>query len=44
MLTRFKAVLFRIDETPEADIVGAVFVFALPLLVLAFGQLVDGGM
>lgn len=44
MLTRLKAGLDRLEAAPEADVIGAVVVFALPILMLALGQLIDGGM
>lgn len=44
MLSRLKAGLDRFDETREADVVGLIGVFALPLIVLFFGALFDGGM
>jgi hypothetical protein len=44
MLTRLRAGLDRFEAAPEADLIGAVTVFVLPLLMLALGQLFDGGM
>lgn len=44
MLTRLKAGLDRLGAAPEADVIGAVAVFALPILMLALGRLIDGGM
>lgn len=44
MLTRLKAGLDRLEAAPEADLIGAVAVFALPVLMLALGRLFDGGM
>ena len=44
MLPRLKAGLAR--PTPDVldDILGAVAVFALPVIMLAIGALLDGGM
>jgi hypothetical protein len=44
MLPRLKAGLDRFEDSPAAAIIGAALVFALPVLVLALGRLVDGGM
>lgn len=44
MLSHLKAGLDRLEDTPEADVIGAVVVFALPVLMLALGRLFDGGM
>lgn len=44
MLSRLKAGLDRFEETPEADVIGAVALFAFVFLVLALGRLFDGGM
>lgn len=44
MLHRLKAGLDRFEAAPEADLLAAVAVFALPVLMLALGRLFDGGM
>lgn len=44
MLTRLKAGLDRFEDGPEAAVIGAALLFALPILMLALGQLFDGGM
>jgi hypothetical protein len=44
MLPRLKAGLDRFEDTPAAAVIGAALVFALPVIVLAIGALVGGGM
>jgi len=44
MLSLLKAGLDRFDDTPAADIIGVVTLFAAPLTVLLIGCLIDGGM
>lgn len=44
MLSRLKAGLDRLNETRAADVIGLVGVFALPVIVLKVGALIDGGM
>jgi predicted benzoate:H+ symporter BenE len=44
MLAKLKAGLCRINETRGADVIGAALVFALPIVVLIIGTIVDGGM
>lgn len=44
MLSHLKAGLDRFEATREADVLGAIAVFALPLILLALGVLLDGGM
>jgi hypothetical protein len=44
MLAKLMAGLCRINETREADVIGAALVFALPIVVLIIGMIVDGGM
>lgn len=43
MLAKLKAGLDRFEGTREADVIGAVVVFALPILALVVGAIVDGG-
>lgn len=43
MLAKLKAGLDRFEDTREADVIGAVVVFALPILALVVGAIVDGG-
>jgi hypothetical protein len=44
MLPRLKAGLDRFEDSPAAAVIGAALVFALPVIVLAIGALVGGGM
>ena len=44
MLSLLKAGLDRFDDTPAADIIGVVILFAAPFAVLLIGCLIDGGM
>lgn len=44
MLAKLKAGLDRIEATREADLIGAAVVFALPILALFLGALIDGGL
>lgn len=44
MLAKLVAGLCRLEETREADVIGLVAVFSLPVVVLFIGRLADGGM
>jgi hypothetical protein len=44
MLLRLKAGLDRFEDSPTGALIGAAVVFVLPVLVLAIGALVDGGL
>lgn len=44
MLAKLKAGLCRFEETREADVIGVLAVFALPILMLCIGALLDGGL
>jgi len=43
-LRRLLAACRRLDRDEIDDVLGVIFVFALPVLVLALGALIDGGM
>jgi hypothetical protein len=43
-LRRILAACRRLDGGPMDDVLGAALVFALPVIVLAIGALIDGGM
>jgi hypothetical protein len=44
MLAKLKAGLDRLDEKRAADVIGAAFVFALPVLTLAVGAILHRGL
>jgi hypothetical protein len=44
MLAKLKAGLDRFEDTREADVIGLAAVFAIPVLVLVIGAMLDGGM
>jgi hypothetical protein len=43
-LRRILAACRRLDDDRIDAVLGAAFVFALPVIVLAIGALIDGGM